>query len=260
MSAIVLIPARYASTRFPGKPLTLLKGRPVVQHVYENSLRSRLADDVIVATDSETIFETVLSFGGKAVVTSGDHASGTDRIAEAAASMDHDIIVNVQGDEPLIRGEMIDEVITLLDDRAASIGTLAKRITLWREVFDPNVVKVVLDPEGFAFYFSRAPIPYHRDLFGAEARRGGTEEGICTAGTSGFFMYKHIGIYSYRKDVLAALSSLPPTRLEGIERLEQLRAIENNFRIKVRETFFETMGVDTPEDLERIEKCLNSSS
>lgn len=259
MSAIVLIPARYASTRFPGKPLTPLKGRPVIRHVYENSLDSRLAADVIVATDSETIFETVLSFGGKAVMTSGDHASGTDRIAEAAASLDHDIIVNVQGDEPLIRGEMIDDVITLLDDPAASVGTLAKKITVWREVFDPNVVKVVFDAEGFAFYFSRAPIPYHRDLFGTEARRYGKTGSSRTDGTSELFIYKHIGIYSYRRDVLAALSSMPPTRLECLERLEQLRAMENNFRIKVRETFFETMGVDTPEDLERIEKCLNSS-
>lgn len=260
MSAIVLIPARYASTRFPGKPLTLLQGRPVIQHVYENSLRSGLAADVIVATDSETIFETVLSFGGKAVMTSGDHASGTDRIAEAAASTDHDIIVNVQGDEPLIRGEMIDEVISLLDDRTASIGTLAKRITVWREAFDPNVVKVVLDEQGFAVYFSRAPIPYHRDLFSALERRGYGGNSVAAGRSSDLFMYKHIGIYSYRKDVLFSLSSIPPSRLEGLERLEQLRALENKFRIKVRETFFETMGVDTPEDLERIEKCLNSSS
>ena len=259
MSAIVLIPARFASTRFPGKPLTLLKGRPVIQHVYENSLQSRLAGDAVVATDSETIFETVLSFGGKAVMTSSEHASGTDRIAEAAASMDHDIVVNVQGDEPLIRGEMIDEVISLLDDPAASVGTLAKRITAWREVFDPNVVKVVFDGSGFAFYFSRAPIPYHRDLFGTEAARSGIREGVYADVSPDVFMYKHVGIYSYRKEVLSALSSLPPTRLESMERLEQLRAIENSFRIKVGETFFETMGVDTPEDLERIEKCLNSS-
>jgi 3-deoxy-manno-octulosonate cytidylyltransferase (CMP-KDO synthetase) len=259
MSSIVLIPARYASTRFPGKPLTLLKGRPVIQHVYENARRSRLSSDVIVATDSETIFETVLSFGGKAVMTSGEHVSGTDRIAEASASMDHDIIVNVQGDEPLIRGEMIDEVISLLDDKTASIGTLAKKITVWREVFDPNVVKVVFDAAGFALYFSRAPIPYHRDLFGTEAGRYGRAEGIHADRGPEFLIYKHIGIYSYRKDVLAALSSMPPTTLETIERLEQLRALGNNFSIKVRETFLETMGVDTPEDLERIEKCLNSS-
>ncbi|MEJ2696523.1 MAG: 3-deoxy-manno-octulosonate cytidylyltransferase [Candidatus Sulfobium sp.] len=260
MSAIVLIPARYASTRFPGKPLTLLKGRPVIQHVYENSLRSVLASDVIVATDSETVFETVLSFGGKAVMTSGDHVSGTDRIAEAAASTDYDIIVNVQGDEPLMKGEMIDGVISLLDDDAASIGTLAKRITVWREVFDPNIVKVAMDAEGFAFYFSRAPIPYHRDLFGTEVWRSGSAGGVLTGRAPDLFMYKHIGIYSYRREVLASLSSLPPSRLEGLERLEQLRALENSFRIKVGETFFETMGVDTPEDLERIEKCLNSSS
>jgi len=262
MSAIVLIPARYASTRFPGKPLTLLRGKPVIQHVYENSLRSGLASAVIVATDSETIFETVLSFGGKAVMTSGSHRSGTDRIAEAASTLPHEIVVNVQGDEPLIRGEMIDEVIRLLEDGCASIGTLAKRIGSWQEVFDPNVVKVVFDGEGFAFYFSRAPIAYHRDLFASIAHSYGSPEATTARGgfPSELRMFKHIGIYSYRREALMALSGMPPSPLERAESLEQLRALENKFRIKVRETSFETVGVDTPEDLERIEKCLNSSS
>jgi 3-deoxy-manno-octulosonate cytidylyltransferase (CMP-KDO synthetase) len=254
MSAIVVIPARYASTRFPGKPLALLKGIPVIQHVYQNSLNSRLADDVIVATDSETIFEKVLSFGGKAVMTSGDHVSGTDRIAEVAAGFGHDIIVNVQGDEPLINPSMIDDVIAILDDNRASVGTLAKRIVDRREVFDPNVVKVVFDENWFALYFSRAPIPFHRDLFGTEAQSFELWES-----TANLFMFKHVGIYSYRREVLLTLAKLIPSQIEKLERLEQIRALEHNFRIKVKETFFETSGVDTPEDLERIEKCLNSS-
>ncbi len=258
MSAIVVIPARYASTRFPGKPLALLKGIPIIQHVYQNSCNARLAGEVIVATDSETIFETVISFGGKAVITSPEHQSGTDRIAEVAATMNCDIMVNVQGDEPLIRPEMIDAVISLLDDNRASLGTLALPIRDSREIFDPNVVKVVFDPEGFAWYFSRAPIPYHRDewkdpLVQSRELKAKSELVVHDC-------FKHVGIYSYRRDVLLKLSSLPPSRLEMIEKLEQLRAIENGFRIKVGETLFETIGVDTPQDLERVEQCLNSSS
>jgi len=258
MSAIVVIPARYASTRFPGKPLALLKGIPIIQHVYQNSLNARLASEVIVATDSETIFETVMSFGGKAVITSPDHQSGTDRIAEVAGTMNCDIMVNVQGDEPLIRPEMIDAVISVLDDKRASLGTLAIPIRDSREIFDPNVVKVVFDREGFAWYFSRAPIPYHRDEWMdplAQSRELRAKNDLVVHDC-----FKHIGIYSYRRDVLLKLSALPPSRLETIEKLEQLRAIENGFRIKVRETLFETIGVDTPQDLERVEQCLNSSS
>jgi len=267
MSAIVVIPARYASTRFPGKPLALLKGIPIIQHVYQNSLKARRAADVIVATDSETIFEKVLSFGGKAVMTSPDHPSGTDRIAEVASSMNCDIMVNVQGDEPLIRPEMIDDVIALLDDRRASLGTLAIPVRDSREIFDPNVVKVVFGPEGFAWYFSRAPIPYYRNEWQATVtsnelhvtnKHMRSSDHNATGVTHDCF--KHVGIYSYRRDALLRISSLPPSRLEKIEKLEQLRALENGFRIKVRETSCETIGVDTPEDLERVERCLNSSS
>ena len=242
MTAIVIIPARYDSTRFPGKPLCLLKGKPLIQHVYENSKRSRLAKDVVVATDSETIFERVLAFGGKSVMTDKDHPSGTDRIAEVAASLDYDIIVNVQGDEPLIRPEMIDDVITALDDTRASIGTLIKKIEDPVEISDNNVVKVVFDKERFAIYFSRAAIPFHAPH--SEIRAPG--------------YYKHIGIYSYRRDVLLSLAGMEQTELEKIEKLEQLRALENGLKIKVKETFLETFGVDTPEDLERVEKCLNT--
>lgn len=243
MTSVVIIPARYDSARFPGKLLCPLKGIPVIQHVYENSKQARLPDDVIVATDSETIFEKVLAFGGKAAMTDRKHQSGTDRIAEVARSIDCDIIVNVQGDEPLIRSVMIDDVIALLEDNQASIGTLSKKIETPREITDPNVVKVVFDTNGFALYFSRARIPFH-------------------APHSELSMpayYKHIGIYSYRREILLTLAGMKQTELERIEKLEQLRALENGMKIKIGETPFETYGVDTPEDIERAEQCLNTS-
>lgn len=254
MTSIVIIPARYDSTRFPGKPLYPLKGTPVIQHVYENAKRARLAGDVIIATDSETIFERVLSFGGKVVMTDKNHPSGTDRIAEVAASIDYDIIVNVQGDEPLVRPEMIDDVITILHDDNASIGTLIKKIENPEEINDPNVVKVVFDKEGFALYFSRAPIPFYRD----EWKTRDYVSRLSLIG-SRLSVYKHIGIYSYKRAVLLSLAEMEPTKLETIEKLEQLRALENGIKIKVKETLFETCGVDTPEDIERVEKCLNTS-
>ncbi|MBI4691438.1 MAG: 3-deoxy-manno-octulosonate cytidylyltransferase [Nitrospirae bacterium] len=273
MTAIVIIPARYDSTRFPGKPLTPLNGKPLIQHVFENSQKSKLAAEVIVATDSRAIFEVVLGFGGKAVMTSDIHTSGTDRVAEVAASLNYDIIVNVQGDEPLIRPEMIDDVIGLLDDERAVMGTLVKRIEIPEEIFDPNVVKVVFDKDRFAMYFSRAPIPFDRDNFRMQDARYTMQDKdimhhascIMYHDTPNFQLptsnfYKHIGIYSYRKDVLLSLARMKPVELEQVEKLEQLRAIVNGFRIKVKETVFETIGVDTPHDLERVKKWLNLSS
>ena len=257
MTAIVIIPARYHSTRFPGKPLSLLRGKTLIQHVYENSRRAHLIGDVIVATDSEAIYDKVFSFGGKAVMTEKEHPSGTDRIAEVAASVDYDIVVNVQADEPLIRSQMIDDVISLLLDGRASMGTLIKRITDVEEVLDPNVVKVVIGEEGFALYFSRSPIPYHRDDWKFVSKEQRAKSGILEI--HNFYCYKHIGIYSYRREVLLALSDMEPTELEKIEKLEQLRALEKGIKIKTRETFFETFGVDTPEDLEKVEKCLSTS-
>ena len=259
MTSVVIIPARYDSTRFPGKPLSLLKGKTLIQHVYENSKGAHFIGDVIVATDSEEILDKVLSFGGRAVMTDKRHPSGTDRIAEVAASMDYEIVVNVQADEPLIRPQMIDDVILLLNDKRASIGTLIKRITDPREVVDPNVVKVVFSKDGFALYFSRSPIPYHRDLFSQKCGSKEVQKQVPDFQTSELLMFKHIGIYSYRREALLALSGMEPTELEKRERLEQLRALENGMMIKVKETFFETFGVDTPEDLERVEKCLNIS-
>ena len=252
MTSVVIIPARYESTRFPGKPIYPLKGMPIIQYVYNNSKLSHLADDVIVATDSEKILEKVQAFGGKAIMTDKKHPSGTDRIAEVAKSMDYEIIVNVQADEPLIRPEMIDDVIALLDDKRASIGTLAKRIEDPEEIIDPNIVKVVFDKEGFAIYFSRAPIPFHRDEWKSLSEIRNSKFEIRN-------LYKHIGIYSYRREVLLSLANMQPTELEKTEKLEQLRALENGMKIKVKETFFETYGVDTPKDIERIERCLNIS-
>jgi len=266
MTAIVIIPARYESTRFPGKPLAPLNGRPLIQHVYENSKKSKLAKDVIVATDSDAIFKTVIEFGGKAVMTSKEHASGTDRIAEAAATLDYDIIVNVQGDEPLIMPEMIDDVIRLLDDKRAAMGTLIKKIEDPEEIFDPNVVKAVFDKEGFAMYFSRAPIPFERDKWKDIRGIGDLGLGIGKSSKTNNQpltpnpCFKHLGIYSYRREALLNFAKMEPVELERIEKLEQLRALVNGFRIKVKETSFETIGVDTPQDLERVKKWLSLSS
>ena len=251
---MVIIPARYDSTRFPGKPLYPLRGKPVIQHVYENSKRADLVDDVVVATDSETIFEKVMSFGGKAVMTDRTHPSGTDRIAEVAGTCDCDIIVNVQGDEPLIRPEMISDVIAILDDERASMGSLYRKIEDPGEIVDPNVVKTVFDEEGFALYFSRAPIPFSRDDW-----KDLNHISQIPAHDVRFPVYKHIGIYSYRKEALLAFARMKPAKLEQTEKLEQLRALENGMKIKLKETGFETYGIDTPEDLERVEKCLSTS-
>ncbi len=246
MTKAVIIPARYSSVRFPGKPLARLGQKTVIQHVYERSLSAGSIDEVIVATDHEEIFREVLGFGGKAVMTRPDHPSGTDRIAEVAKERDYDIIVNVQGDEPLITGEMIEQVVGLLDEGEADIATLARASSEPSEYLDPNIVKVVLDRRGYALYFSRAKIPFFRDL-------------LLDGGTGEISFYTHIGIYGYRRGVLLALTGLDPAPLERAERLEQLRALFNGYRIRVGITENKTFGIDTPEDLERVERWLNSS-
>ncbi len=253
MRAAVIIPARLGSTRFPGKVLAPLHGRPLIQHVWERACTSNIASEIIIATDSENVLEAVHAFGGRAVMTSPDHQSGTDRIAEVARTLDCDIIINVQGDEPLIRAEVIDLAAGLLvEDERASLGTVASIITLSAEIADPNVVKVVIDREGFALYFSRAPIPYHREGWPTLGDVGAVgDAGVVEKGAG---LLKHIGIYSYRREVLLRLAELEPTRLEQVEKLEQLRAMEHGMRIKVGITDFESHGVDTPEDLERVSK------
>jgi 3-deoxy-manno-octulosonate cytidylyltransferase (CMP-KDO synthetase) len=249
---IAVIPARYGSTRFPGKALADIKGKPMIQWVYERTKRSKLIQSVIVATDDERILSAVKSFGGEAMMTSSHHATGTDRIAEVAKSLDCDIVVNVQGDEPLIRPEMIDEaLLPLLQDASIPMGTLCKKIDNREEAFDPNVVKVVFDKNGFALYFSRAPIPWDRDAWAGKS----SWRELSLAGP----LYKHIGLYVYRRDFLLDYTAMHPTALEAAEKLEQLRALENGRKIKIVITHYESFGVDIPDDLGKILKQLEES-
>jgi 3-deoxy-manno-octulosonate cytidylyltransferase (CMP-KDO synthetase) len=242
---VAVIPARYRSTRFPGKPLALIQGKPMIQWVYEGTVRSRLVTRTVVATDDERIRSAVAAFGGEAVMTSDSHPTGTDRIAEVAARIPCDLVVNVQGDEPLIHPSMIDQALQpLIADPSIPMGTVCTRIEHRHEAIDPNIVKVVLDAEGFALYFSRAPIPWDRDAW---------------AGKDSFSdlplthtLFKHIGLYVYRRDFLLAYPSMPQTPLESVEKLEQLRALESGRRIKVVVTEHDSFGVDIPDDLSKI--------
>ena len=248
---IAVIPARYASTRFPGKPLALINGKPMIRHVYERTQRARNIDRVIVATDDDRIRDAVQVFGGEAAMTSPDHATGTDRIAEVARGLTCDLIVNVQGDEPLIQPAMIDEAVApMLADASIPMGTLCRVITERDEAFDPNVVKVVPDEQGFALYFSRAPIPWDRDAW------AGTSDlkALPIRGT----MYKHIGLYVYRREFLLSYAGMPQTALERTEKLEQLRALGRGHRIRVVVTQHESFGVDIPEDLSKIERFIQA--
>lgn len=250
--AVVIIPARYDSIRFPGKPLAVLKGKPLIQHVHEQVAFANLIGSIFVATDDKRIFDAVTGFGGRAVMTSPEHPSGTDRVAEAAKAIDNDIIVNVQGDEPFIKPEMVDDVVRLLnEDRRASISTLAKRTADVKEILSPDTVKVVMDHEGFAMYFSRSPIPYYRDEWKGL--------GSITSTTAHVEVFKHIGIYGFRKDVLLNFTGMGQCRLEMSERLEQLRALASGIKIKVKETPYDTFGIDTIEDLRKAEEWLGSS-
>jgi 3-deoxy-manno-octulosonate cytidylyltransferase (CMP-KDO synthetase) len=249
---IAVIPARYSSTRFPGKALVDIKGRPMIQWVYEGTKRSKLINRVIVATDNERIVSAVKSFGGEVMMTSPHHATGTDRIAEVAKSLECDIVVNVQGDEPLIRPEMIDEaLLPLVQDASIPMGTLCRKIEDREDAFDPNVVKVVFDKNGFALYFSRSPIPWDRDTWAGKS--SWKELSLVNP------MYKHIGLYVYRRDFLLDYAAMPATALEAAEKLEQLRALENGHKIKTVITQYESFGVDIPDDLSKILKRLGES-
>lgn len=233
-----VIPARFASSRFPGKALARLAGKPMVQHVYERASLARYLRDVIVATDNEQIAAEVRRFGGQVRMTRADHPSGTDRVAEIASAENYDLFVNIQGDEPLIDPEAIDAaVLTVLGDESVSMGSLMKRMADPADVNNPNVVKVVTTLAGDAIYFSRCPIPYHRD----------------SNGDPGSY-FKHVGLYVYRREFLLRYSDLQIGPLESAERLEQLRALENGYRIRLVETDYESLGVDTPEDLERLNR------
>lgn len=242
MKITAIIPARYGSTRFEGKALADICGKPMIQHVYERTVRSTLVSDVVVATDDERIAAAVRKFGGRAEMTSTGHETGTDRLAEVAARIDSDIIVNVQGDEPLIEPAMIDEAVEpLISDQSVVMSTLKSRIKTLHDFLSPNVVKVVTDWEGYALYFSRSPLPNFRDKWNdLKDEKFSSGKLLC---------YKHIGLYVYRKDFLLQFSQMSPTYLELAEKLEQLRVLENGYRIKVVETSHESIGVDTPADL-----------
>lgn len=247
MQVVAVIPARYASTRFPGKPLVKIQGKPMIQWVYERTARARLVDRVIVATDDRRIAEAVTAFAGECRMTAAAHPTGTDRLAEVAADLTAGLIVNVQGDEPLIDPRMIDQAIQpLLDDATIDMGTLAAPISDTGEFNDPNIVKVVTDRRGFALYFSRAPIPFDRDR--GTGPLSGTEP----------VALRHIGLYVYRREFLLRFAGLPETPLEQLEKLEQLRALEHGVPIRVVTTAGTSIGVDTPADLARIEALLGA--
>lgn len=245
MKFIGIIPARYASTRFPGKPLALLGGKPVIQHVYEKV--AAVLEAAYVATDDERIYDVVKSFGGQVVITRTDHKSGTDRIEEAIEKIggEWDVVVNVQGDEPFVAKSQLDTICHCFDDPTTQIATLGKPFESMEAVQNPNSPKIVVDNMGFAMYFSRSVIPYVR----------GKEK---SSWLTHYPFLKHLGIYAYRKDVLRQVTQLPQSSLEIAESLEQLRWLQNGFKIKVGTTDVETVGIDTPQDLERAEEFLKT--
>ena len=243
VSAIAVIPARYESSRLPGKALADIGGRPMIEHVYRRTAAARSIGSVIVATDDERIHRVVRGFGGESRMTSAAHQTGTDRIAEVLAALECTLVVNVQGDEPLIEPAMIDEAVApFSDDPSLMMSTLRRRIEDDADRTNPNVTKVVVDREGYALYFSRAPVPFTRQ------------------GSQPAAAWRHVGLYVYRRECLLRLSALPPTDMERAEALEQLRALEYGIRIKAVETGFDSVGVDTPEDLERVRATVADQS
>lgn len=246
MKFIGIIPARFQSTRFPGKPLVMLGEKPIIQWVYENAKKA--LDEVYVATDDERIFRAVEAFGGKAVYTSPNHQSGTDRCAEAAQKVAEqlrfDVVINIQGDEPFIRPEQVEGLKACFDSPETEIATLIKPITNPEEISNINRPKVVINKKNEAMYFSRSPIPFVRDC---------KPEDWISRNT----FFSHIGMYAYRFDILLELTKLPIGVLEKAESLEQLRWLENGYRIKTAKTLFENIGIDTPEDLEQAKRLLS---
>jgi 3-deoxy-manno-octulosonate cytidylyltransferase (CMP-KDO synthetase) len=238
---LAVIPARYASSRFRGKPIASIAGRPMIQHVADRVKRAQCVSRVVIATDDARIQAAVKDFGGEAVRTRSDHRSGTDRVAEVAAHIPADIYVNVQGDEPLVDPATIDSLVSaMIDEDSVQISTPCSAITTPNDIMDPNIVKVVRNFDGDALYFSRAPIPWVRD----RGERVAAQH------------WKHLGLYAYRRDALLDFPTLPPGELERLEQLEQLRWLENDYRIRVVETEYDAISVDVPADLERVEKIL----
>lgn len=239
MKKIIVIPARYESTRLPGKPLLEISGRSLIQLVYERASESRLKDGVIIATDDERIMDAARSFHAEAVMTGSSCKSGTDRVFEAVKERDADLIVNLQGDEPFIRPDMIDLLFSVMENESLDVATLCTPVADDNEYADPNTVKVVLDKNGFALYFSRSPIPYLRD------------------GNARPVLYKHIGVYGFKGNFLKQFVSMQKSRLEETESLEQLRILENGYKIKVLTTHYDGFGIDTMDDLQRARLTLD---
>ncbi len=232
--AAVVIPSRYQSSRFPGKPLAPILGKPMIQWVYEGVGRAKCVDRIIIATDDERIKQVAQSFGAEVVMTSARHQTGTDRVAEVAGQLDSALIINVQADEPLIQGEMVDSLVLVLQEKNVSVASLMARIEDMELIHNPNIVKVVVDNDGFSLYFSRAPIPF---------------------GASSFF-FQHIGCYGFRREVLFEFVRMRRSKLEEMEKLEQLRALENGYKIRMVEVAQPLLSVDTPEDIIKVENFL----
>ena len=240
MKVIGVIPVRYHSSRFEGKALADIHGKPMIERVYRQAVKSLFVNKTIVATDDERIFQVVMKFGGEVVMTSADNKTGTDRIAESVINIETDLVVNIQGDEPLLSPEVIDSVIQpLLDDSKLQMATAASEIKNEQELDNPDIVKVTMDHQGYALYFSRSRIPYQAK-----------NQEIHSPS------YKHLGLYSYRKDFLIRFTGLPQSSLEKAERLEQLRVLENGYKIKIIKVKYDGVGVDTKEDLEKVIQLL----
>jgi 3-deoxy-manno-octulosonate cytidylyltransferase (CMP-KDO synthetase) len=255
-----VVPARFASSRFPGKVLAHIAGKSMLQHVYERASLARYLTSILIATDDERVAAAARSFGARVRMTRGDHRSGTDRVAEVASAEAAEIIVNIQGDEPLIDPAAIDAaILPLVHDSDIQMCTLKKRIEDPREITDPHVVKVITDHAGDAIYFSRSPIPYMSPLPSGRGSVTAPFSEPRPSGSGGTAYYKHLGLYVYRREFLLAYPGLPVGPLEEAERLEQLRALENRRSIRVVETEYESLGVDTPEDLERVAQLFEAS-
>lgn len=236
MKKIAFIPARYAASRFPGKLLQTIAGKSIIRMVYENALQTNLFDEVVVVTDSDLIFKEIISHGGIAKMSKSDHNSGSDRIAEVAADMDVDVIVNIQGDEPFVEKEPLAALVNAFQDSSVGVASLMKKINNGEEIKNPNIVKVVCNKKNEALYFSRSPIPYFRNTSSAQP------------------VYKHIGVYAFRKNMLLQFTTWEAGKIENTEMLEQLRYLENGIPIKMIETNTTSIGIDTPEDLELAKK------
>ena len=233
-----IIPARYGATRFPGKPLAMIVGKPLIQRVYEQARKAKNLQRLIIATDDERIMSAARAFGADVQMTSPDHQSGTERVAEVAEGLDTPIIINIQGDEPLLQGQMIDDLVGVLQDDSIPMATLASKVTELERIQNQDIVKVVADKNGKALYFSRSPLPFQ----------------------SADYFNQHIGIYGYQKEFLMQFHALPVSRLEACEKLEQLRALENGYTIKIISTPFQVLSVDTPEDIMAVEKFIQKET